>query len=95
MVTPSSTAGVALALKIVRFLQIQFAIRAGGHNPNSGFASVGTQGLLLDLSSLNQRRLSADKKIASIGPGNRWIDVYEYLDSANVTVIGGRVPEVR
>ena len=94
-VTPTKASEVGLALKIVTFLQARFAVRAGGHNPNSGFASVSDYGLLIDLSGLNQLSLSADKKILSVGPGNRWKTVYNYLVPKGVSVIGGRVPEVR
>ena len=57
-VTPSSTGWRCLGLKkIIRFLHIGFAVRAGGHNPNSGFASVSEHGMLIDLSGLHQLQL--------------------------------------
>lgn len=36
-------------------------------------------------------KLSDDKKIASIEPGNIWGDVYRELTKFDVTVIGGRL----
>lgn len=94
-VTPSSASEVGLALEIVTFLHAKFAVRAGGHNPNPGFSSISDYGLLIDLSALNHLELSPDKKVVGVGPGNRWYDVYKYLDQSGVTAIGGRVPEVR
>jgi FAD/FMN-containing dehydrogenase len=83
-----------LALKIIHFFRNQFAVRSGGHSPNPGFSSVQESGLLIDLKKLNQVSVSEDKKVASLGPGGRWGDVYEALDPYGVSVIGGRIPQV-
>jgi hypothetical protein len=34
--------------------------------------------------------LSEDRTTTSIGPGNKWYDVYRQLDSKKVSVVGGR-----
>ena len=81
-------------LKIIKFTSVKFAVRSGGHNPNAGWASVGKTGLLVDLYLLKSLKLSDDKNIISIGPGNRWSDVYRYLNGTGVSVAGARVPEV-
>lgn len=39
---------------------------------------------------MRQIELSPDKKILSVGPGAHWNDVYEFLDSKGLTVVGGR-----
>jgi FAD/FMN-containing dehydrogenase len=49
---------------------------------------------LLDLVNLNNITLSADQTQTSIGPGNRWVDVYSYLQSKGLAVIGGRVSDI-
>ena len=34
--------------------------------------------------------INAAKTVASIGPGARWVDVYNFLDPLGVMVTGGR-----
>ena len=94
IVTPSTPYEVGLLLKIITFTQAKFAVRSGGHNPNPTWASIGHDGLLMDLNQLNALKLSQDKKLVSIGPGNRWSNVYEYLNASGIFVAGARVPEV-
>ncbi|TVY80672.1 Bifunctional solanapyrone synthase [Lachnellula suecica] len=93
-ITPNSAKAVSNTLKIVDFFQLKFAIRSGGHSPNPGWSSINQPGILIDLVKLNQITLSPDKIIASLGPGGRWGDVYAALDPYNVSVVGGRLPQV-
>jgi hypothetical protein len=44
-----------------------------------------------DIRSLNQLTISTDQKNVRIGLGNRWRNVYEFLDSKNLSTSGGRV----
>lgn len=46
------------------------------------------------MQKLDQIIVSADKKVASLGPGARWGDVFTALDPYDVSVIGGRIPHV-
>ncbi|CAG8979684.1 hypothetical protein HYALB_00003915 [Hymenoscyphus albidus] len=94
IISPASSRDVSVAIKTVGFLNTRFAVRSGGHSPNPGFSSIGPEGILIELSRLNQVTLSADKKVASVGPGLRWGDVYKALDASGVTAIGGRIPSV-
>ncbi|KFY65230.1 hypothetical protein V496_02728 [Pseudogymnoascus sp. VKM F-4515 (FW-2607)] len=71
----------------------QFAVRSGGHTPWAGSATI-QDGVDIDLSALNQVTPSKNKKTVSIGPGNRWIDVYLKLDALGLGVSGGRVGSV-
>lgn len=71
----------------------QFAVRSGGHTPWAGSATI-QDGVDIDLSALNQVTPSKNKKTVSIGPGNRWIDVYLKLDALGLGVSGGRVSSV-
>lgn len=41
--------------------------------------------------NLNQKKLSTDKKTFTVGPGNRWKEVYDYLTPYNLAIVGGRV----
>ena len=89
-----NTVEVALALKIITHFSCPFAIRSGGHQANPGFGSIGESGILLDLGTLNSTELSSDHKVASLGPGARWGDVYEMLEQQKLNVVGGRIAEV-
>jgi hypothetical protein len=80
-------------LKIAVFFHMAFAVRSGGHSPNPGWASI-EEALLIDLGNLNQIHVSADNKIASIGPRATWNDAVTYLDPFNVTLLAGRQPSV-
>ncbi|KAI9651738.1 MAG: hypothetical protein M1831_000488 [Alyxoria varia] len=71
----------------------QFAIRSGGHAPSGGIANI-DQGVTIDLGLLHGVTLSGDKKTVDIGPGARWIDVYESLEPLDISVSGGRVSDV-
>ena len=79
-------------LKIIEQYQVPFAVRSGGHNPNAGFGSVNGSGILVDLSSLNELSLNEDKSVISVGPGNQWINVYNFLNASGISVIGTKEP---
>ncbi|KAL8777895.1 MAG: hypothetical protein Q9213_007662 [Squamulea squamosa] len=93
-VLPASAQDVSRTLKTIKFFKSRFAIRSGGHSPNPGFSNINNPGILIDLQRLNQIEISADKKVASLGPGGRWDDVLAALDPHDVSVIGGRIPQV-
>ncbi|CAF9942331.1 hypothetical protein IMSHALPRED_003621 [Imshaugia aleurites] len=90
IVAPKNAVEVSIALRIVTFLQARFAIRSGGHTFNPGWASVGANGILIDLHKMRRLDLSDDGKILSVGPGTHWNDAYDFLDSRGLTVVGGR-----
>ncbi|KAJ5359803.1 hypothetical protein N7517_008994 [Penicillium concentricum] len=90
VVTPDSAHEVSRLLQILGSLDTKFAIRSGGHNINPGFSSIGRNGVLITLEKLNTISISADRGTVTVGPGNRWQSVYKYLQSYNVTVLGGR-----
>lgn len=50
--------------------------------------------MTIDLINLNQITVCADKTQTSVGPGNRWKDVYNYLEPKGLAVIGGRVSDI-
>jgi FAD/FMN-containing dehydrogenase len=85
---------VSKTLKIVNFSQPKFAVRSGGHSPNPGWSSIDKPGVLIDLQKLNRVTISGDKRVASLGPGGQWGDVFTALDTHDVSVIGGRIPQV-
>lgn len=68
----------------------QFAIRSGGHTPWSGAANI-DGGITVDLRAMNSFVLSQARRMASIGGGSIWSDIYPQLIPYNLTVMGGRV----
>lgn len=72
---------------------VSFAIRSGGHMPAPGFANI-DNGVLIDMSKLTTLQYDAGNSAVTVGSGNRWVDVYTYLDPFAVTVAGGRVNDV-
>lgn len=55
-------------------------------------ANINSSGVLLSSTKLNSMSLSDDLGTMSVGPGNRWGDVYAHIDgiTKSVTVVGGR-----
>src|SRR2546430_779304 len=75
-------------------LRIQFAIRGGGHMPIPLYNNADSNGILLSTSNLTTLSLSSDQTTMSIGPGQRWNDVANYLTPLGLAAVGGRVGEV-
>ncbi|CAZ82113.1 unnamed protein product [Tuber melanosporum] len=90
---PTSAQDVAKSVKIINFFSVPFAVRSGGHTPFPGSASI-SDGILISLQNLTILALSESKDLVSVGSGNRWIKVYEFLEPYNLAVVGGRVPSV-
>lgn len=42
------------------------------------------------MASLSSVSLSSDQTVALVGAGGKWVDVYAYLNTFNLTVAGGR-----
>ncbi|KAF2872236.1 hypothetical protein BDV95DRAFT_492280 [Massariosphaeria phaeospora] len=85
---------VSIALGLVVFTQTPFAVRSGGHNPSPGFGSIDQSGVLIDLGAMDSAWISADKSIASVGPGATWENIYDYVEQHQLTVAGGRAAGV-
>lgn len=90
---PANAHDLSKALRIIADARSHFAVRAGGHMPIRGAQSV-EPGVMIALSSLNQRTLSPNKAVASIGPGQTWGDVYGWLAQHGLAVNGGRYSPV-
>lgn len=69
-------------------------MRCGGLSPTPGHSSI-EDGVLIDLREMKEIEISEDGKIASVGSGARWSDVYEALDSHGMSVVGPRLPDGR
>ena len=68
-------------------------MKAGGHAAFRGASNI-EGGVTIDLANLNQITLSADKSQVSLGPGNRWLDVYTKLERHGLSVVGGRIEDI-
>ncbi|KAF1961658.1 FAD-binding domain-containing protein [Byssothecium circinans] len=99
IVIPTSTQDVSTAVTVLStgyqasISGCKFAVRGGGHTPHAGAANI-EGGVTIDMQSMNHVNLSDDRKSVSIGPGNRWGNVYGILDEQNLAMIGGRVSSV-
>jgi len=92
-ILPRSPRDVSDAIKIIIQHRCIFAVKSGGHAMFSG-ASNAPGGITLDLQYLNDLDISPDHSTAYVGPGNRWADVYDFLDPMNLTAVGGRDSQV-
>jgi FAD/FMN-containing dehydrogenase len=87
---PANPAEVSVVVLLSRLTQCPFAVKSGGHAAFGGASSI-QGGITIALEKMNEVTLSADKKIATVGPGQTWYDVYTKLQDQNLAVIGGRV----
>ncbi|KAK2808723.1 hypothetical protein FQN50_004394 [Emmonsiellopsis sp. PD_5] len=87
---PTCASQVAGAVEILADSDTKFAVRGGGHMPIPGYANT-NGGVLIGFTKLNEIKLSANKATVSVGPGQRWGDVYKYLEPEGLVVLGGRV----
>lgn len=92
ILAPTTTQDVSTAVKLLSASNCQFAVRSGGHN--SWGASTIQGGVVIDLSALNEVTVSADQKSTRVGPGRRWQDVYQKLDTMELAIPGGRLGTV-
>ncbi|USW55682.1 Putative FAD-binding domain, PCMH-type, FAD-binding, type PCMH, subdomain 2 [Septoria linicola] len=67
----------------------RFAVRSGGHSPEAGFAGV-ADGVVIDMSLIDEVTVDQDRQSTMIGVGARWRDVYSKLDAMGLAMVGGR-----
>ncbi|KAJ6008068.1 hypothetical protein N7540_012044 [Penicillium herquei] len=93
IVYPDSAQDVSVAIQAIRAAGSRFAIKAGGHNPNTFYSSV-DHGVLLDLSNMTAKSYDQETTLATYEPGGVFGDVYEYFAEWNRTVVGARLAGV-
>jgi FAD/FMN-containing dehydrogenase len=91
--SPTSALEISFAILTLQVTQCEFAVKSGGHAAFSGASNI-AGGMTIDLINLNKISVSADKTQTSIGAGNRWYDVYSYLETLGLSVVGGRVSDI-
>ncbi|KAH7082487.1 FAD binding domain-containing protein [Paraphoma chrysanthemicola] len=91
---PQNAQHVSFAITTFTLTLSKFAVRGGGHMPIPGYNGINDSGVLLSSSNLTTLSLAKDKSTVSVGPGNRWRDVYAYLKPSGLAAVGGRVGHV-
>lgn len=91
--TPANTQDVVFAVKVLGFTKSKYAIRSGGHSPLADWASI-DDGVLISMASLTNMAYDAFAETVRVGFGCRWGELYEFLESFDRLVVGGRVPSV-
>ncbi|KAJ5092637.1 FAD dependent oxidoreductase [Penicillium alfredii] len=88
---PTDSRHLADAVLLLKNTSTPFAIRGGGHMPIANAANINSSGVLLSSFGLSQLKVSDDHSTVHVGPGNRWADVYKYLEPYGLSVVGGRL----
>ena len=85
---------VITAYKFAVDHEIAFTVRGGGHSAAGYCLNQG--GLVIDLTNMTGKRLDADRQVCWAQTGNRWHDIYIYLQATNTGFIpiGGGCPTV-
>jgi hypothetical protein len=85
---------VVTAYKFAVEHEMPFTVRGGGHSAAGYCLNQG--GLVIDLTSMTAKRLDTDRQVCWAQTGNRWHDVYVYLQNTNTGYIpiGGGCPTV-
>jgi hypothetical protein len=85
---------VITAYKFAVEHEMHFTVRGGGHSAAGYCLNQG--GLVIDLTGMTAKRLDADRQLCWAQTGNRWHDLYIYLQSTNTGFIpiGGGCPTV-
>ncbi len=86
-----SVEDVQATIELARANDIELTIRSGGHS----FAGYSTgQGIVLDVSPMNNVTMSADNKTARVGAGAKLIDVTAALSPSGMAIPSGWCPTV-
>ncbi|KAH9883543.1 6-hydroxy-D-nicotine oxidase [Xylariomycetidae sp. FL2044] len=94
IVQPTSTEQVSLAVTTLKnATTCNWAVRGGGHMTWAGASDI-HDGVTLDLGLMNHTEYAPGAKVASIGAGSLWRDVYATLEPFGVTAPGGRTSTV-
>ncbi|EMD58435.1 hypothetical protein GGP41_007799 [Bipolaris sorokiniana] len=91
---PQNAEQVSYAVVTITLTQSKLSVRGGGHMPIPGSNGIGGEGVLVSSSNMTRLALSSDQSVLSVGPGNRWRDVYAYLKPFGLAAVGGRVGHV-
>lgn len=82
---------VAAVVEVLKkYLDVNFSVKSGGHDPNPGHGSI-QHGVLIALREMSGATYDAETGLAFVKPGGTWNDVIGDLEPYGVTVVGGRL----
>jgi FAD/FMN-containing dehydrogenase len=88
---PVSAEDVSTVIKILlKYPNVKFATRSGGHDPNVGHSSI-QDGVLITMTDMVGATYDATTGLAYVKPGGQWNDVVGDLEPSGVTILGGRL----
>jgi hypothetical protein len=88
---PVSAEDVSTVIKILlKYPNVKFATRSGGHDPNVGHATV-EDGVLITMTDMVGATYDTTTGLAHVKPGGEWNDVVGDLEPSGVTILGGRL----
>ncbi|CAK7215069.1 hypothetical protein SCUCBS95973_002353 [Sporothrix curviconia] len=90
---PSTADEVATAMCLLVSNDAEFAVRGGGHMNYPGSNNI-DNGVLVALENLMQLDVDNATKTIDVGPGTRWVDVYDALAPYGLYCIGGRMKTI-
>ncbi|KAH8816925.1 hypothetical protein F5884DRAFT_748400 [Xylogone sp. PMI_703] len=91
--SPTSAQDVSTAIQLLKKYECQFSVKSGGHAAFTGGSNI-NGGVTIDLVNMNEVSVNAARNVTSLGPGNRWFDVYSKLEPMGLSVVGGRVADI-
>lgn len=74
--------------------QCHFVVKSGGHERGTPGSEMHENGVIIDLVRMKRLEVADDKESVTIGPGWRWLDLYQALEKQDIMVLGGRLGEV-
>jgi hypothetical protein len=89
-VAPKSSKEVSDIMKVLTATRTKFSVRSQGQLPIPGYNGVDADGVVIAMADMNKKILSAGKSTATVGTGNNWAAVYNWIEPQGVQVIGGR-----
>ncbi|WP_056035680.1 FAD-binding oxidoreductase [Loktanella sp. 3ANDIMAR09] len=84
-------ADVGIALALARQMPLGFCLRSGGHS-TAGYST--TNGMLIDVSALNQIVYDPSGTQITVGTGVNFGQLFQDLDAKGLNVPGGECPDV-
>ncbi|KAL9606943.1 MAG: hypothetical protein Q9204_009399, partial [Flavoplaca sp. TL-2023a] len=89
VVSPANTKDVAEIVGLLSKNSCQFAVKSGGHGIVTGSSNI-AEGVTIDLRDMRSVSLNQENKTATVQPGAKWVEVYNYLSPLGYAIPGGR-----
>lgn len=90
---PTSPKNITDVIRHLTIGRCPFSIKGGGHTAWAGAAST-SDGVMIDMTRMNEVTVSADRTVASIGAGARFGQIYPKLEAEGLMVAAGRDVDV-